>query len=168
MEPISTKPYFIRAIYDWCVDQGFTPYIVALVDRHTYVPRGYAQDGKIVLNIGPMASNRLDIKNDAISFQARFSGQVHDLYIPMGNVEAIYARENGEGMGFQVVPEEPRQGLSVVSNGEADVEPSPVVAVEPTVVPSSEIAAVPESHDEPEPPPPAPPTGNRPKLTRVK
>jgi stringent starvation protein B len=64
METVSTKPYFLRAIQEWCVDQGFTPYIVVVVDRHTQVPRGYSQDGKIVLNIGPMASNHLQMGND--------------------------------------------------------------------------------------------------------
>ena len=102
MEPLSTKPYLIRAIYEWCTDQDFTPYLAAMVDSHTRVPPGYAQNGQIVLNIAPYATNKLQIENEVISFQARFNGAVHAILIPISHVTAIYARENGQGMAFEV------------------------------------------------------------------
>lgn len=102
MSNVSTKPYLIRAIYEWCTDQGYTPYIAAMVDDDTRVPPGYARDGQIVLNVGHDATHQLSMENDFISFQARFNGVVHSLLIPVGNVVAIYARENGQGMAFEI------------------------------------------------------------------
>ena len=102
MSMVSTKPYLIRAIYEWCVDQGFTPYLATVVDEHTRVPPGYAKDGQIVLNVGPEATHQLAMENEFISFQARFGGVQHSLLVPVANVLAIYARENGQGMAFEV------------------------------------------------------------------
>ncbi len=101
MSPVSTKPYLIRAIYEWCVDQGFTPHLAVVVDERTVVPPGYAREGQIVLNVGPDATNSLQMGNEAITFQARFGGISHHLMIPVGNVLAVYARENGQGMAFE-------------------------------------------------------------------
>ncbi len=97
----STKPYLVRAIHEWCIDQGLTPHIAVAVDDRVVVPPGYAQDGQIVLNLGPEATNNLVMGNDTISFQARFGGAAHTLLIPMSHVLAIYARENGQGMAFE-------------------------------------------------------------------
>lgn len=97
----STKPYLIRAIHEWCVDQGFTPYLAAVVNEHTRVPPGYARDGQIVLNLSSDATHQLNMANDIISFQARFGGVAQGLAIPVANVVAIYARENGQGMAFE-------------------------------------------------------------------
>lgn len=102
MSAVSTKPYLIRAIYEWCVDQGFTPYLAAMVDESTRVPPGTAKDGQIVLNLSPDATHQLDMGNELIEFQARFGGVAHALRVPVGNVIAIYARENGHGMAFEV------------------------------------------------------------------
>jgi stringent starvation protein B len=99
---VSTKPYLLRALYEWCVDQGFTPYVCVRVDAHTVVPRQYVRDGQIVLNLGPAAVQNLYIGNDLITCQARFGGIAQSLSIPVGNVAAIYARENGQGMAFEV------------------------------------------------------------------
>ena len=96
----STKPYLIRAIHEWCSDHGFTPYITVNVNERTRVPREFVRDGQIVLNIGYEATGHLSIANDGISFQARFGGVARDLYVPIGAVTAIYARENGAGMAF--------------------------------------------------------------------
>lgn len=101
MTTVSTKPYLIRAIWEWCVDQGFTPYLATLVDAQTRVPPGYAKDGQIVLNLGPDATHQLAMENEFISFQARFNGVQHSLLVPVANVVAIYARENGQGMAFE-------------------------------------------------------------------
>lgn len=98
---LSTKPYLLRAIWEWCVDQGFTPYLATIVDAHTRVPPGYARDGQIVLNLSPDATGQLQMANDYISFQARFGGVAHSLVIPVANVVALYARENGQGMAFE-------------------------------------------------------------------
>jgi stringent starvation protein B len=101
MTTASTKPYFIRAIHQWCIDQGFTPYLAAVVDRNTRVPPGSARDGQTVLNLSYDATHELSIGNDLITFQARFGGVAHSLAIPVANVIAIYARENGQGMAFE-------------------------------------------------------------------
>lgn len=102
MSEISTKPYLIRAIFQWCVDQGLTPYLAVAVDNRTTVPRGFVQDGQIVLNISPDATQSLVMGNELIAFQARFGGIAQNISVPVDNVSAIYARENGHGMAFEV------------------------------------------------------------------
>ena len=102
MSDVSTKPYLLRALYEWCADQGFTPYISVQVDAHTLVPRQFVRDGQIVLNLGADAVQNLHMGNDLITCQARFGGAAQSLSIPVGNVSAIYARENGQGMAFEV------------------------------------------------------------------
>ncbi|MDR2209291.1 MAG: ClpXP protease specificity-enhancing factor [Azoarcus sp.] len=99
---LSTKPYLVRAIYEWCADQGFTPYIAVQVDQHTRVPSGYVHEGQIVLNIGSEATHQLKIDNEQVTFQARFNGVAHQIVVPINNVAAIYARENGQGMAFEI------------------------------------------------------------------
>ncbi|WP_066570297.1 ClpXP protease specificity-enhancing factor [Snodgrassella sp. CFCC 13594] len=107
MSELSTKPYLLRALYDWCADSGHTPYIAAWVNEQTQVPMQYVRDQEIVLNIGPQAANGLVIDQDWVHFAARFAGVSHDIWIPVGHVSSIFARETGEGMGFDVVPYEP-------------------------------------------------------------
>lgn len=102
MAEISTKPYMLRAIHEWCTDSGLTPYIAVTVDEHTLVPNDFVRAGEIVLNISAAATNRLEITNELIQFQARFNGRAQELSIPVENVSAIYARENGHGMAFEV------------------------------------------------------------------
>ena len=102
MELPSTKPYLLRAIWDWCCDNGFTPYIAVQVDGRTRVPREFVRDGQIVLNVGPDATNKLQLGNELIEFQARFGGVARELSIPIAQVSAIYARENGAGMAFEL------------------------------------------------------------------
>lgn len=98
----STKPYLLRALYEWCVDNGYTPYISVVVDGATRVPPEYVRNGEIVLNIGPLAANKLKMSNESIDFSARFGGVAKDLSIPVSQVAAIYARENGHGMSFEI------------------------------------------------------------------
>ena len=100
-EPTSTKPYLLRAIYEWCVDNGYTPQISVVVDAQTRVPMEHVRDGAIILNIGPLAANRLKMGNDTIECSARFSGVAQQLLIPIAAVTAIYARETGHGMSFE-------------------------------------------------------------------
>ncbi|HKW38563.1 MAG TPA: ClpXP protease specificity-enhancing factor [Burkholderiales bacterium] len=99
-EPTSTKPYLLRAVYEWCVDNGYTPQISVAVDAQTRVPAEHVRDGQIVLNIGPLAANRLKMGNEVIECSTRFSGVAKDLVIPVKAVTAIYARETGHGMSF--------------------------------------------------------------------
>lgn len=106
MGETSTKPYLIRALHEWCTDNGYTPYLTVQVDEHTMVPAGHVHDGQITLNVGTLATNRLVLGNEFIEFQARFSGVTENVYVPVGAVSAIYARETGAGMGFEVQPYE--------------------------------------------------------------
>jgi len=98
----STKPYLIRAIHEWCADQGFTPYLAVKVDATTRVPREFVKDGEIVLNVGLEATHQLLMGNEEITFQARFGGRAFPVVVPIARVAAIYASENGEGMAFEV------------------------------------------------------------------
>ena len=98
----STKPYLIRAIHEWCADQGFTPYLAVKVDATTRVPREFVKDGEIVLNVGLEVTHQLLIGNEEITFQARFGGKAFPVVVPIERVAAIYASENGEGMAFEV------------------------------------------------------------------
>lgn len=97
---VSQQPYFLRALYEWCVDSGLTPYLSVRVDHRTRVPQAYVKDGQIVLNLGPSAVRNLNMDNEWITFSARFGGVSHAIEVPVGNVLAIYSRETGEGMGF--------------------------------------------------------------------
>ncbi len=123
----STKPYLIRAIQEWCLDQGFTPYLAVMVDSRTRVPREYVKDGQIVLNLGSEATHQLVISNDLITFSARFNGQAQALSIPIDNVAAIYARENGQGMAFEpVVHEDEVTSVEEALPATAEASPVPV------------------------------------------
>lgn len=144
---LSTKPYFVRALYEWCVDQSFTPYISVVADGRPEVPQQYVRDGQIVLNIGPEAAHQLVIGRERITFSARFSGVAHALSIPLECVAAIYARENGHGMAFEVEPTAVSEGAG--ESSAADVPASTNTAGDPPT------------------PSPDPPSG-KPYLVRVK
>ena len=158
MPDISTKPYLLRAIYEWCTDSGYTPYLAVKVDAATTVPMEYVKKGEIILNISYGATSGLKMDNDAITFRARFNGVSRELYIPVHNVLAIYANENGQGMAFDV------------TTTAADLPPpapEPVASSAPglAAVPgktASEVSHVPDDNDEP------PKKGGRPTLTRIK
>jgi stringent starvation protein B len=97
----SSQPYLIRAIYDWIIDNDFTPYLLVNAENdYAMIPREYVEDGKIVLNINPSAISDLQLGNDYIMFNARFSGKAMEVSVPVVAVLAIYARENGQGMMF--------------------------------------------------------------------
>jgi stringent starvation protein B len=99
---LSTKPYLIRAIYEWCTDSGLTPHLVVAVGKHTRVPMEFAKDGQIVLNVSQGATRSLLIGNDLIQFSARFNGASRDIEVPIDAVVSIYARENAQGLSFAV------------------------------------------------------------------
>lgn len=100
---LSTRPYLIRAIHEWCLDAGFTPHILVQVNEHTRVPVGHVKDGQIVLNVGGNAVRGLLIDNDWVRFSARFSGKSQEIIVPINRIAAIFARENGQGMHFDVL-----------------------------------------------------------------
>ncbi len=102
MSEVSTKPYLIRAIHEWCVDNGYTPYLAVAVNEKTQVPAEFVKAGEIVLNCSPLATNKLALGNEWIQFEARFGGVPREIFVPIEQVSAIYARENGHGMAFEV------------------------------------------------------------------
>ncbi|PHV08942.1 ClpXP protease specificity-enhancing factor [Janthinobacterium sp. BJB412] len=162
MPDISTKPYMLRAIYEWCTDSGYTPYLAVKVDAGTTVPMEYVKKGEIVLNISFGATSGLKMDNDSIRFHARFGGVSREIYVPVNNVLAIYANENGQGMAF----EPPVAGGEPGEPAEPPQQSAPAPAL--AAVPSSqnearsEAASGPGGDDEP------PKKGGRPTLTRIK
>ncbi|MCD0505254.1 ClpXP protease specificity-enhancing factor [Bordetella petrii] len=157
MGETSTKPYLLRALHEWCTDNGYTPYITVQVDEHTRVPVAHVRDGQITLNVGTLATNKLIIGNEFIEFQARFSGVTESVLVPVAAVSAIYARETGAGMGFEVQPYEP-------ASADADSAAVPVAvdaaAGTDTDTPAESSATTPPDGDDDEP--------KRPRLTIVK
>lgn len=121
MAEISTKPYMIRALYEWCVDSGFTPQLLVAVDDKTRVPAGFVKDGQIVLNISAGATRNLTIDNDWIQFSARFGGVSHEIAVPIERVAAIFARENGQGLHFEPV----ETGSLATAQSSGNEPPSP-------------------------------------------
>ena len=144
MQEISTKPYLLRALYEWCTDNGYTPHIAVRVDNQTRVPRQFVRDNEIVLNISFEATSQLQMGNEWVEFSARFSGKSHKIEVPVANILAIYARENGQGMAF---PVESTGGEAQDSGADAEtVEPAaaPVAPSAPRAVekaPAAEYAA---------------------------
>jgi stringent starvation protein B len=100
MAEISTKPYFIRAIYEWCSDSGLTPYLSVKVDDNTRVPIEYVKNGEIVLNVSQSATRNLTMSNELIQFSARFNGVSREISVPIYAVQGVFARENGQGAFF--------------------------------------------------------------------
>ena len=153
----STRPYLIRALHDWCTDNGFTPYVAVFVDAKVQVPMEYVKNNEIVLNVGFEATSGLKLGNEFIEFKARFGGAARDIVVPVDHVVAIYARENGQGMAFPTPTEaaSPEQGKGEASSGGRGLR---LASSEPDEPPKGDPPA-------PEPPPPGAP---RPSLKRVK
>jgi stringent starvation protein B len=158
----STRPYLIRALHDWCTDNGFTPYVAVHVDRAVQVPMEYVSNNEIVLNVGFDATSGLDLGNEFIQFKARFGGVAREIIVPVDHVVAIYARENGQGMAFPA-PEAP---------GDEAAATPPAVVPPPATQPRRGLRLASETEDgesQEEPTPPdAPSGGGRPSLKRVK
>ena len=159
----STRPYLVRALHEWCTDNGFTPYIAVLVDDTVQVPREYVNNGEIVLNISFDATSNLQLGNEFVVFKARFGGVAREISVPIARVIAIYARENGQGMAFPAPSG---------SSGEAeDAEPKALVsAIKPVVSLSPASSHQTQDTDDPtDPPKPTHPNpGSRPQLKRIK
>ena len=146
-DEIPTKPYLLRALYEWCVDNGYTPHLAVRVDAHTQVPPEYVRNGEITLNVSPGAVHKLEMGNELIEFSARFGGVARHVSVPVTNVFALYARESGHGMTFEIEPAKP------AVQSQAEREPSP-----------ASPSALPAPPKSPEPPKP----GGRPPLRRIK
>ena len=126
MAEVSTKPYFIRAIYEWCSDCGYTPYLSVRVDERTRVPMEYVKNGEIVLNVSLNATRNLTVNNELIQFSARFNGVSREVSIPVDRVQGIFARENGQGAFFTVEASAALAAAPVLSApapAEAETEP---------------------------------------------
>lgn len=135
-EITSTKPYLIRALHEWCVDNGMTPHLLVAVDAQTRVPPAYVKDGEIVLNLNYAATKDLQIGNDAVTFSARFSGVSQNLYVPISAVRGIFARENGQGMFFQPEPEPdatPAEAGEIETPVAEDKGKKPAIAKKPSL-----------------------------------
>ena len=163
----STRPYLIRALHDWCTDNGYTPLIAVHVDAAVRVPMEFVKNDEIVLNVSFDATSGLRLGNDVIDFKARFGGVARDIAVPVDHVIAIYARENGQGMAFpmpepvedvpEAAPAPAPAGLRLAS---APVPDETEVAVPPLAPTAPET--------DPEPPAPAPAPSGRPSLKRIK
>ncbi len=151
----STRPYLIRALYEWCTENGFSPYIAVQVDASVRVPMDHVKNGEIVLNISFDATSGMQLGNEFIEFKARFGGVAREIVIPVSHVTAIYARENGQGMAF------PPPTLS--SAASAAPAPTPTPRHEPVL---SALAAPVDGDGSATSS--APRTPGRGKLTRVK
>jgi stringent starvation protein B len=149
----STRPYLIRALYEWCTDNGYTPFIAVAVDETVRVPTEFVKDGEIVLNISFDATSALSMGNSVIQFKGRFGGIAREIVVPVGRVLAIYARENGQGMAFPM----PVSTGSTVESGQS---------IESTK--SSVLTRVLSTPQEDPPPAPRSPGGAKPSLKRVK
>ncbi len=168
----STRPYLIRALHDWCTDNGFTPYLAVYVDRSVQVPMEYVKNNEIVLNVSFEATSQLKLGNEFVEFKARFGGSAREIIVPIDHVIAIYARENGQGMAFPVpnslagdldAPEDDAQGQEpafAARESDAGAERSPLRLA---TAKSDETGTA--SDDANEPPPSG---GGRPTLRRIK
>jgi stringent starvation protein B len=152
----STRPYLIRALHEWCTDNGFTPYVAVLVDESVQVPMEYVKNGEIVLNVSYDATGGMTLGNEFIEFKARFGGVPREIIVPVSRVLAIYARENGQGMAFP---------MPVASKSDASEDAPEQSSVRPSL--SAVERAQDAKHSDDEPPQP-PPQNGRPTLTRVK
>lgn len=119
---LPTKPYILRALYEWCGDNGYTPYIAVWVNEYTRVPRQHVKDNQITLNISFDAVKDLLIDNEWISFHARFAGVAQEVMVPVGHVIGIFAKETGEGMGFEVEPWLPEDKRANPSENQQQVD----------------------------------------------
>ena len=162
----STRPYLLRALHEWCTDNGFTPYIAVHVDSSVQVPMEYVKNNEIVLNVGFEATSGMKLGNEQIEFKARFGGTPREIVVPIDHVVAIYARENGQGMAFPA-PSAAGSGSSDEADAAADGRPpTPLRGLRLASTEPDGAAKPGEGGDEPGPD--APSGGARPSLKRIK
>lgn len=163
----STRPYLIRALHEWCMDNGFAPHIAVHVDASVQVPQEFVKNGEIVLNVSLDATSSLRLGNDFIEFKARFGGVARDIVVPVTHVVAIYARENGQGMAFPAPVVSSMR--SETSSAAESVSPSDIAVRSPLRAVPSEVSASSAVEPGDEPPHDGPGKGgSRPQLKRVK
>ena len=121
MSEQSAKPYLVRAICEWCADNGLTPYLAVKVNAQTRVPTAFVKNGEIVLNISNSATRKLTIDNDCVQFSARFSGSSQEVAVPMSAVSGIFAKETGYGFAF-TLPQDPAASLAAVTAPQPDID----------------------------------------------
>jgi stringent starvation protein B len=160
----STRPYLIRALHDWCTDNGFTPYVAVFVDASVQVPMEYVKNNEIVLNVGFEATTALKLGNDFIEFKARFGGTAREIVVPVDHVVAIYARENGQGMAFPV----PTGAAGGASDEAAASAGAPLRGLRLAHTDNEATSGDDEDGAPEEPPEPSGPSGARPTLKRIK
>ena len=160
----STRPYLIRALHDWCTDNGFTPYVAVFVDAHVQVPVEYVKNNEIVLNVGFEATSALKLGNETIEFKARFGGSSREIIVPIDHVIAIYARENGQGMAFPM----PSEGQTPSATVETPAGATPARGTPRLALTDAATRAENAEGSDTTPPPEPAPGGSRPSLKRVK
>jgi stringent starvation protein B len=153
---ISTKPYLLRALYEWCVDNGYTPHLAVKVDSRSQVPSEYVKNGEITLNVAPSAVHKLQMGNELIEFSARFAGVARQISVPVTCVYALYARETGHGMTFEV--DAPKPAIQSEAERESG-KTGPSNEAGPALAAPAPAAAPTE---------PTKPTGGKPQLRRIK
>jgi stringent starvation protein B len=162
----STRPYLLRALHDWCTDNGFTPYIAVHVDASVQVPQEYVKNHEIVLNIGFEATSGLKLGNEFVEFKARFGGVAREIVVPVDHVVAIYARENGQGMAFPVPTVPAGEAAEPAAGASPSAAPRGLRLARTDPEPTLPAAA---GEDDPsDPTDPSHPTGGRPALKRIK
>ncbi|MBL0730266.1 ClpXP protease specificity-enhancing factor [Piscinibacter sp. HJYY11] len=164
----STRPYLIRALHDWCTDNGFTPYLAVYVDASVQVPFEYVKNNEIVLNVGFEATTSLKLGNELIEFKARFGGVSRDIAVPVDHVIAIYARENGQGMAFPVPTEPAAAPLAEQAATPAAERPTQPGGLRLATGDAASATEAPAGKPADDSEPPEPPTGGRPALKRIK
>jgi stringent starvation protein B len=160
----STRPYLLRALHDWCTDNGFTPYLAVFVDASVQVPMEYVKNSEIVLNVGFEATSGLKLGNEFVEFRARFGGVSRDIVVPVDHVVAIYARENGQGMAFPV----PTGSPAGAATGQSEAASTGAAAGAVRGLRLATVEPEPASTEPPDQPEPQPPGPQRPSLKRVK
>ena len=157
---IPTKPYLLRALYEWCVDNGYTAHLAVKVDSRSQVPSEYVRNGEITLNVAPSAVHKLQMGNELIEFSARFAGVARQISVPVAGVYALYARETGHGMTFDVDVAKP--------SIQTDAEKEPSGRTGPSNEPGPAALPAPVGLPAKAPTEPTKPTGGKPQLRRIK
>ena len=152
---IPTKPYLLRALYEWCVDNGYTAHLAVKVDSRAQVPSEYVRNGEITLNVSPSAVHKLQMGNDLIEFSARFAGVARQISVPVTCVYALFARETGHRMTYDADAAKPAiqtEAETEPANGSPSNEPGPAALSVPAAAPTE----------------PTKPKGGKPQLRRIK
>lgn len=164
----STRPYLIRALYEWCTDNGLTPYVSVSVNEQVQVPREFVKDGEIVLNISFDATTSLKLGNEFLEFKARFGGVAREIVVPIEQISGIYARENGQGMAFPISASKAAKSLVASAPAKEDSPSLALAEGRSAVLVSVESSKRTDESVDVEEPPRSPTGGQRPALKLIK